>query len=68
MSLASLDHTVLRRFRDGPVWLRSMGVALPVARRLIETGYLERCRPVGGRAANMGRLTAKGEASLAVKA
>ena len=66
-SLLPQQIAVLRILANGPVWLRtsqSRGL-LRTGQGMTSSGLTERCKPKGGKANNMLRLTARGEEYLA---
>lgn len=64
MSSDPAERMVLRRLRDGPAWIRSLGLFKYAANRLVDRGLVERVRPLGRRARNMMALTDTGRAEL----
>ena len=58
---------VLRIMADGPVWLRTLQSKglLRTGQGMTASGLTERCKPDGGKANNMLRLTERGEEYLA---
>lgn len=60
----AIERQILRKLAGGPVWARSLHDAKAVVQGLIGRGYVARCKPPGGRGANMLELTDKGLASI----
>lgn len=56
---------ILRSCAAGPCWKRTFHAAKSVYDAMISEGLLEGCKPPGGRANNMLRITAKGRVVLA---
>lgn len=62
---SELHAKILRDLREAPAWARSYQHAKTMVQDLIDAGFVERCRPFGGRGRNMIRLTDTGEQMLA---
>lgn len=60
-----VEVLVLKKLGKGPIYMRSIKAAKPVAVRLINRGLIRRVRPDGGHAANMVELTDAGLCALA---
>jgi hypothetical protein len=59
-ALTPIEIMVLKRLAAGPKYMRSFQAAKPVVERMISLGHIERCRPDGGTARNMIKLTDAG--------
>jgi DNA-binding MarR family transcriptional regulator len=64
--IGPVERTVMQKLVPGAAWMRSLGMATPVVRRLVADGLVERCVPEGGTAQNMVRLTPRGYARLGI--
>jgi DNA-binding PadR family transcriptional regulator len=60
LSLTPNQWTILEMLERGPRWARSFQYVKPLLADLIAKGLVERCKPDGGRANNMARLTDAG--------
>ncbi len=67
LKLSIADIALLRRLKDGPAWLRSFQQSKWRLNLLIDCGYVERCKPPLGRAANMARLTDRGGEAIGIE-